>query len=408
MRPFSMICRYCDSIHSKDVSYPLKEATRDQESDFPRCDWHWRYVCDICGRPRHFNGITWCEESKRFICISCGGDHRLLEGDFWNWGTYYAIGCLYCGERHPALDRLEFQGEHPWQLHPEMLRKLAGLSEEKDSKSYIAERRLLPEGEVVSDETVGEAWDRVVDRWSKGYTEFGDVNRRYVIDPALLGILGRVNEMRILDAGCGNGYLCRLLSKKGARMTGVDVSRRSIEIAEAHERKEPMNIEYHAGSICNLSMFDDGTFDAVVSNLVLQDLQNIDEAMKELHRILRPEGKLAFSLMHPCFNSPVRGWVREPVDSDRKEDWLFWKVDRYFDRVAEEWRYYDLPPVYSFHRTLSDYVRVLNEAGFTITDLEEPAPRTEDIEDHYRDFGYEYDRIPWFLIIGAIKNMKRR
>ena len=403
-----MICRYCDSIHSEDESYPLRKATRDQESDFPRCDWHWRYVCDICGRPRHFNGITWCEESKKFVCIRCGVDHRLLEGDFWNWSSYYAVGCPYCGERHLALDRLEFQGEHPWQLHPEMLRKLTGLSEEKDSYRYAEERRFLPEGEFVSDETDGEAWDRVVDGWSEGYTELGDVNRRYVIDLTLLGILGKVNGRRILDAGCGNGYLCRLLSRRGAIMVGVDVSRRSIEIAEAHERKEPMDIEYHVGSIHDLSMFNDGTFDAVVSNLVLQDLQDIDRAMKELHRVLRPRGRLIFSMMHPCFYSPVRGWVRKPVDSDRKEDWLYWKVDRYFDRVTEEWNYHDLPPVYSFHRTLSDYFGALNEAGFTMTNLEEPVPRAEDIEEHYRDFGNEYDRIPWFMIVGAVKNMRRQ
>ena len=112
--------------------------------------------------------------------------------------------------------------------------------------------------------------------------------------------------------------------------------------------------------------------------------------------------------MHPCFYSPVRGWVRKPVDSDRKEDWLYWKVDRYFDRVTEEWNYYDLPPVYSFHRTLSDYFGALNEAGFAITNLEEPVPRAEDIEEHYRNFGNEYDRIPWFMIVGAIKNMRRQ
>jgi len=329
-----------------------------------------------------------------------------VKGKFWVWDTFYVIECSYCGKWHPTLDRLEFLGEHPWQLHPEMLTAKRGLSDEKDLSKYGAIRQFFPEDYVVTDEMVGEAWDRVADLWFGGYSEFGDVNRQYVIDPAILRILGPVKGRRILDAGCGNGYLCRLLTKKGAEMVGVDVSNRSIELAKGFEKEKPLVIEYHVGSICNLSMCEDGTFDVVVSNLVLQDLQGVDKAVKELRRVLKPEGKLVFSIMHPCFSSPpVHGWVRKPIDSQRKEDWLYWRVDRYFDRSIEEWRYFDFLPTYSFHRPLSDYVEVLIKNGFTITDFEEPVPTAKAIEEHYREFGNDSDRIPWFLIIGATKQI---
>ncbi|MEM2935807.1 MAG: class I SAM-dependent methyltransferase [Candidatus Bathyarchaeia archaeon] len=138
-----------------------------------------------------------------------------------------------------------------------------------------------------------------------------------------------------MDAVCGNGYLCRLLTEKGAKMTGVDISKKSIQIAKARERQAPLGVKYQVGSICNLTMFKSQIFDAIVSNLVLMDLQDLDRAMKELYRVLRTGGKLVFSIMHPCFSSPpIHGWVRKPADSDRKEDWLFWKVDRYFDRTG--------------------------------------------------------------------------
>jgi len=400
-----MICRYCGLIHSVDDSYPLREATRDLGNDFPRCDWHWRFVCDVCGKPRHFNGITWCEKAEKLVCIRCGNNHRLTEGKFWNWSTYYAIRCPYCNEQHPTLDRLEFQREHPWQLHPKMLRESTGLSAEKEVKSYHESRHFLPKDRLVSDRMVGEAWDRLADRWHSSYTEFGDSNRQYLIDPTLFRILGEVKGKRILDAGCGNGYLCRLLSKKDAEVVGVDISKKFIEIAESIEKKEPMGVEYYVGSICDLSMFKDGVFDAIVSNIVLCDLQDIEQALKELHRVLTVGGKLVFSIMHPCFSSPpVCGWVRKPMDSDRKEDWLYWKVDRYLDRSQEEAPpKADLPPVYGFHRPLSDYIKVLLKIGFTITDFEEPIPKEKDIEEHYRELGNECERIPWFLIIGAEK-----
>jgi len=402
-----MICKYCELIHSRDESYPLREARRDLNSDFPRCDWHWRYVCNICGKPSHFNGVTWCEKTKKFVCLGCSRtrarDHRLLKGEFWNWDTYYVMGCPYCGERHAALDRLEFQGKHPWQLHPEMPSKRIGLSDEKECTRPLI-RNFLSEDNIITDEMVGEAWDRIADVWHSGYNEFGDVNRQYVIDPAILRILREVKGKRILDAGCGNGYLCRLLSKKGAEMVGVDVSTKFIEIAQTIEKNEPMNIEYHVGSVCDLSMCDDDAFDAVVSNIVFCDLQDLEKAIKEIHRALKPRGKLVFSITHPCFSSSaVHGWVRKPIDSQRKEDWLYWIVDRYFDHTVEEWSAFDRPPIYGFHRPLSEYIKVLLRNGFTITDFEEPVPTDKDIEEHYREFGNECNRIPWFLIIGALK-----
>ena len=128
-----MVCRYCQLIHSFDYSYPLRKATRGLNSDYPRCDWHWRFMCSLCGKPRHFNGVAWCEKTQKFICIRCGKDHRVVYSRFWGWRYYYAIGCRDCEERHPALDRLEFLGKHPWQINPKMRRGHVGLSAEMES-----------------------------------------------------------------------------------------------------------------------------------------------------------------------------------------------------------------------------------------------------------------------------------
>jgi len=286
-------------------------------------------------------------------------------------------------------------------LHSEMRKKHAGLSGEVNLPESSTIFLPFKEG-AVSEGQIAKAWDKTADFWNRGCTEFGDVNRQFVIDPAVFRMLGSVQGLRILDAGCGNGYLSRLLAKRGAKVSATDVSKRFIEIAKEKEREKPLGIDYHARSVCDLKIFVDGTFDAIVSNLVLMDLKNLDKALSEFHRVLKPKGKLVFSIMHPCFASPsVRGWVREPRDSDRKEDRLFWKVDRYFDRTVEVWRVSDLPPLYSFHRPLSDYVKALLNNCFVITDFGEPTPTKTAMREHYREFANEYDRIPWFLVIGA-------
>jgi 2-polyprenyl-3-methyl-5-hydroxy-6-metoxy-1,4-benzoquinol methylase len=282
-----------------------------------------------------------------------------------------------------------------------MRKRRAGLSDEVDLPEVSSTFLPLKEG-AVNEKEIARAWDESAEFWSRRYTEFGDINRQFVIDPAIFRMLGSVHGLRILDAGCGNGYLCRLLAKKGAKVSGVDISKRFIEIAKKKEKEAPLGIDYYVSSVCDLKMFADGIFDIVVSNLVLMDVTDLNKTFSEFRRVLKPNGKLVFSIMHPCFASPpVHGWVREPRDSDRKEDWLFWKVDRYFDRTIEVWRYFDSPPLYSYHRPLSDYVKALLNNGFVITDFEEPIPSREAMRKHYREFANEYDRIPWFLVIGA-------
>jgi SAM-dependent methyltransferase len=150
-------------------------------------------------------------------------------------------------------------------------------------------------------------------------------------------------------------------------------------------------------------MLENETFDLVVSNLALMDVRDPRKAVKELHRVLKRKGRLIFSIMHPCFSSPpVHGWVRLPQDSNRKEDWIHWKVDRYFDRSMEIWQYGDMPATYSFHRPLSDYFKMLFQNGFMITDFEEPTPLKKDVREHFREL-HDCGRISWFLIIGAKK-----
>jgi len=157
---------------------------------------------------------------------------------------------------------------------------------------------------AVTERRTAQAWDELADRWSSHYTVRGDKNRQYVVDPAIFRIIGSVEGSSILDAGCGNGYLCRLLAKRGAKPVGVDISERFIEIAKQKEARMPLGITYHVGSLSNLFMLQNEAFDLVISNLVLMDVRHLAKAIKELHRILKKEGKLIFSIMHPCFSSP--------------------------------------------------------------------------------------------------------
>jgi len=285
-----------------------------------------------------------------------------------------------------------------------MRRNQTGLSKKDIIKPLFTSSFIHEKNNHVTDKEIAQQWNGVAEKWVARYTEHGDINREYVIDPTILKILGNVKNKRILDAGCGAGYFCRKLARKGAKVTGIDISNNLIEIAKSKEKGQSLGISYYAGSTSNLGMLSSSTFDVVVSNMALMDTLNLKKAIQEISQVLKTNGKLVFSISHPCFASSSKNeWEKQPLDSERNEDRLYRKIDRYFDRGRVIWSMYGFPSVSSFHRTLSDYINLLITNEFVITHFEEPVPDPRAVEEHPRDFANDYDRIPLFLIIGAEK-----
>ena len=111
----------------------------------------------------------------------------------------------------------------------------------------------------------------------------------------------------VLDAGCGEGYLSRKLAELGAYVTGVDFSSKMLAIA--HDRTDAtLGVRYIHGNCEDMSFLEAGSFDIVVSNMVLHDVSDHRAALKSMHRVLVANGILVFSILHPCFSTPIRWW----------------------------------------------------------------------------------------------------
>lgn len=254
----------------------------------------------------------------------------------------------------------------------------------------------------LTDRAIRVGWNRLAPWWVERYTARGDINREWITDPVLLRFLGPVRGQRVLDAGCGSGYLARILARRGARVDGVDQSDELLAVAQADEEHSPLGIRYGRANLARLP-FPSGTFDATVANFVLQDVRQLRESVREIHRTLRPGGRFAFTTTHPAFEAPAPArWVREPRDSERIEDRRYLRVDRYFDRVVVYWGPPGLEPAPGFHRPLRDFFGALSEAGFLVARFEEPTPSRRALEAHFREFA-DLDRIPIFVVVLAIK-----
>jgi len=243
--------------------------------------------------------------------------------------------------------------------------------------------------EVSSEEAI-ERWDLYAERWAEEVGDEGGPHREVLLNPVIFDLLGEVVERRILDAGCGEGYLSRMLASKGASVVGLDYSKTMVKLAKERTPAE-LCVEYLHGSCERLNFLADESFDKIVSNMVMGDLADLGSAFDEIHRLLKPRGCFVFTILHPCFATSSGGWAR---DSDGKA--LYWSVDKYFEEGPYEVdlspvnasgnRVKDLKSLINFHRTLTTYFRAIKRAGLIIDDLVEPLPNEEKLT-----------KYPWFV-----------
>ena len=224
-------------------------------------------------------------------------------------------------------------------------------------------------------EEIRSRWDEVASRYAAITSEYGDINREAVLTPVVLETLGDVKGKRILDAGCGEGFLSRLMAEGGASVVAVDLSEKLLDFAR-ERTDDRLPIEYRRVNFEDLSRFPDGSFDVVVSMVAIQDTPDHEKAIREAYRVLVPSGFYLLALLHPCFSSEGR-WVR---DEEGKK--LHWKIDNYFlEGPTEEVLFPEARrnPI-QFKRTLTTYFRAILEAGFRVDRLVEPSPSPEAIE----------------------------
>jgi SAM-dependent methyltransferase len=112
------------------------------------------------------------------------------------------------------------------------------------------------------------------------------------INGYLLSELGDDVGRSVLDAGCGNGALCRDLAKQGFSVVGVDADARGIEIAQKAYPDVRFRVAYFADDPLALPGAPAGGFDYVVSTEVVEHLYSPQELASFAFRALKPGGRL--------------------------------------------------------------------------------------------------------------------
>src|SRR5262249_30094386 len=117
---------------------------------------------------------------------------------------------------------------------------------------------------------VGGFWDGNAEAWTRLAEAGFDVYREYLDTPAFFRRLPEVAGLAGLDIGCGEGHNTRLLSRRGARVTAIDIAEAFVARARQAEADEPLGIEYRVASAVALP-FADGDFDFATGFMSFMD-----------------------------------------------------------------------------------------------------------------------------------------
>ncbi|UKE73363.1 class I SAM-dependent methyltransferase [Xanthomonas graminis] len=228
------------------------------------------------------------------------------------------------------------------------------------------------------------------DGFAEAYAQDNEINawNAYYERPAILSMAGDVAGRHVLDAGCGSGAHAAELIDQGAFLTGIDNSASMLEIARS---RSGSRARFILADLERALPFNHLAFDLVIAPLVLHYLPSWDVPLSEFHRVLRPGGRLVFSVHHPFMDhNPSTG-------------------KSYFDtyEFQDEWILGGRSVRMRFwHRPLDAMFCALKDAGFTVDELREPMPDVRALE-LYPEAYRVLSTAPRFLFISADKSRIR-
>ncbi len=151
-------------------------------------------------------------------------------------------------------------------------------------------------------ETYGASW------WDED-APFDFASLRYSVNPARYAyfttVLARAKPIgrRVLDVGCGGGFLSEMFARDGYEVAGIDPAVRSIEAARRHASAGGLTIDYRVARGESLP-FPDGTFDIVACCDVLEHVDDVERVVSEVSRVLGDGGILLFDTV----NRTAKAW----------------------------------------------------------------------------------------------------
>ncbi len=225
------------------------------------------------------------------------------------------------------------------------------------------ERSLTARGTPVA--FAADIWDHHASWWRETFAEGADLEYAQEVMPLIAASL--TGAQRILDVGCGEGQVARLLhrSPHHPQVTGIDPSGNQLENAR---RNSPAEINFVQGAGEHLP-FPDGAFDAVVCCLAIEHCADVDAVLAEVARVLDVGGRFLLLINHPLYQGAGSGFIDDQILGEH-----YWRVGPYL-RETVSFEEVDQGVSLPFaHRPLSRYLNPLASYDLLLVEMHEPPP----------------------------------
>lgn len=231
-------------------------------------------------------------------------------------------------------------------------------------------------------------------------TEKGNYNE-CLEQPAMRKLLPEIVGKRILDLGCGCGHNCEeFAARHAACVVGVDLSEKMLAVAKQAQTQDPRfckTITYHAMDMTEIASLGQ-TFDLLYSSLAFHYVENFPAFAKTLFACTAPGGYLLFSQEHPLTTATIGG--KQHYNYDEMGNPVSFTFSDY-GASGKRSTFWFVDGVEKYHRTFSEIITALAQAGYHIEQVVEPKPEAEALRLNPK-LGKERIR-PMFLIVKARK-----
>jgi ubiquinone/menaquinone biosynthesis C-methylase UbiE len=212
-------------------------------------------------------------------------------------------------------------------------------------------------------------WNQAVGWYSQIMGETGDELNSQIIRPTLLEMLGDLQGKKILDVGCGSGYLTVELAQTAQAVTGTDFSTKFIELCEEKYAAQT-NLDFQVQDVAQALQFSNDSFDLILSKMVLQYVEDISTFARESYRTLKKNGQLLVVVDHPFhrqfyFAQSLAGKTGPNFeglnDYFSNDPQTKLKTTAAGEKIELTW----------FPKTISEYILPFIQAGLMLTNMRE-------------------------------------
>lgn len=178
-----------------------------------------------------------------------------------------------------------------------------------------------------------------------------------------------LQDLRIIDVGCGGGLMSEPLSRLGARVTGIDPGERNIAIAQDHAAGQGLTIDYRA-TTAEALVAEGELFDAVVCLEVVEHVPDVAAFVATCAALVRPGGLLVLSTI----NRTLKAYALAIVGAEYVLGWL--------PRGTHQWERFVTPDELARHVTAAG-LSAPRFSGFVYNPLRDDWSLSSDTDVNY-------------------------